>query len=420
MARADTEILEIVGRLHEGVIDPAMWKQGIDGVCGLLAAPLMLVGDVAKGGHGVAFAFGHQTNPKAVSLLEGPLADPAHNPWLTVAERHPLRRPAMVADAGGREQLEASRVWQDFYVPFGIGDSAGAVLERQPEYSNVMIMGRLTRQPGFSPADMRMFGTVLPHLARAWRVRRALAEMEEMVGTLRFVLDRIERGVIVAGPGGEVRFANRAADALLSRGGSLDASRGRLRAARPHHTDALLALIDRAAATGVGAHSVAVDAVAIPSANGDPPLAVVAEPLAPAHSEVLGHHSVPGAILFIGDSEACTRPPIERLRVVYGFTPAEARLTAMIVEGHGIASAAQALGVSANTVKFHLKTVFEKVDVTRQTQLVRRVLSDVGGLAEPEKMLPAKPSSSDLAQKTAPATALPSAVTPDLIRGPPS
>jgi DNA-binding CsgD family transcriptional regulator/PAS domain-containing protein len=388
MGAGDHEILEIVGRLHEGVVDPAMWKQGIDGVCAMLGAPFLLVGDITKGGRGVAFAFGHQADPKAVSLLEGPLADPAHNPWLTLARRHPLRRPASVADVGGREHLESSRIWQDFYLPFNLGDTAAAVLERQPEFSNIMVMGRTADQPGFRPAELKLFDSVLPHLARAWRVRRALADMEDMIGTLRFVLDRIERGIVVAGPEGEIRFANRAADALLSRSGGLDASQGRLRAARPHHTDALLALIGRAAATGVGAHSVAVDAVAIPSANDDPPLAIVAEPLAPGHSDALGHHAAPGAILFISDSEASNRPAVERLQVVYGLTPAEARLTALIVDGHGIASAAGALDVSPNTVKYHLKTVFEKIGISRQSELVRRVLADVGGLAEPDKLRP--------------------------------
>jgi DNA-binding CsgD family transcriptional regulator/PAS domain-containing protein len=392
MTSSDPEILEIVGRLHEGVVDREMWKQGIDGICRMVDCPFLLVGDITNGGRSVSFAFGNGASPNAaVSMLEGPLADPAHNPWLTLAERHPLRRPASVADVGGQEHLESSRIWQDFYLPFNIGDTAAAVLERQPEFSNIMVMGRRADQSGFRSSERKLLGIVLPHLARAWRVRGALADMEETVGTLRFVLDRIERAIVVTGPEGEVRFANRAADALLSRGDGLDARQGRLRATGHRHTEALHSLIGRAAATGVGAQSAAVDALAIPTANGHPSLAVVAEPLAPAHSDALGHHAAAGAILFIGDSEASNRPPIERLRVVYGFTPAEARLTSLIVEGHGIASAAEALGVSANTVKYHLKTVFEKVDVTGQAQLVRRVLADVGGLAEPEKMFPAKP-----------------------------
>jgi DNA-binding CsgD family transcriptional regulator/PAS domain-containing protein len=388
MARSDSELLELVGRLHEGVVDPDMWKQGIDGFSGLAGSPFLLMGAITRGGRGVELEFGHGAASGAVSLLQGPLADPEHNPWLRLANTHALRRPATVGDLGGQDLLEKTRVWRELYLPFNIGDSVGVALERQPEFANILMLGRRADQPSFSPADLKALGAMLPHLARAWRVKRALAEMESKVGTLRFVLDRLDRAIVVAGPDGEVRFANRAANALLSRGDQLDARQGRLYAKRPQRTDKLLALIRGAAETGIGAGNVAVDALAIPSSDDNPPLAIVAEPLAPAHGGALGHAAEPGAILFIGDSEATNRPSAERLGVVYGLTPAEARLTALIVDGQGVASAAEALGVSPNTVKYHLKTVFGKVGVSRQAELVRRVLADVGGLAEPEKLVP--------------------------------
>ena len=72
--------------------------------------------------------------------------------------------------------------------------------------------------------------------------------------------------------------------------------------------------------------------------------------------------------------------------MVYGLTPAEARMASAIVDGGGVASAARALNLSSNTAKYHLKAVFGKVGVSTQVQLVRRVMADVGGLAEPEKL----------------------------------
>jgi DNA-binding CsgD family transcriptional regulator len=255
-----------------------------------------------------------------------------------------------------------------------------------------MIMARRAGQPDFNSADRRLLAALLPHIARAWRVKRMLAEWKALAGTLKFVLDRLDRAVLVTGPDARIRFANRAAERLLSRGDRIDAMRGRLHAATSRDTEALRRLIDTATRTGIGDGQTAVDAVAIRGAVESSPLAVVAEPLAPAHGETLGHEASPGAVLFIGESEASIRPSAERLRIVYGLTPAEARLTSLIVEGHDIASAALAAGVSENTVKYHLKAVFGKVGVSRQAQLVRRVLADVGGLAEPETLVPTAPS----------------------------
>ncbi|HEX8215974.1 MAG TPA: helix-turn-helix transcriptional regulator, partial [Allosphingosinicella sp.] len=276
--------------------------------------------------------------------------------------------------------------WSDLYAPFNIGDSMGATLERQPGGSDVMVIGRRRNQAPFGRAGKDAFAALIPHIARAWRVKRMLSEWQDLAGTLKLVLDKLERGVVVTDREGKVRFANGAADRLLTRGGAIDATRGRIRAARSCDSDALLALVGRAARTAVGDDAIATDALSLTRMDDGARLSVVAEPLAPAHSDTLGHCAEPGAVLFISDSQACTRPSQERLELVYGLTPAEARLTALVVDGLDTASAARALGVSANTVKYHLKTVFGKVGVRRQAELVRRVLADVGGLAEPDKL----------------------------------
>jgi DNA-binding CsgD family transcriptional regulator/PAS domain-containing protein len=392
MGRAGFDILSLVGQLHEGVADEESWDRALDDVSDLLAIRGLLLGVVNGDGTDVHFEFGHNARRDMVSLLEGPLNDPAHNPWLSVGRSHPLRRPATADDLGGGQAFQPTEIWSDFCHRYDLGESLGAVLERQPEFAHVIITGRRASQPDFDSADRRAFAVILPHVARAWRVKRMLAEWKEKAGTLKFVLDRLDRAILVTGPEGQIRFANRAADRLLSRGDGIDATRGRLRAERSRDTDALRRLIDRASRTSVGAGQVAVDAVSVACSNDSPALAIVAEPLAPGHSDRLGHSAAPGAVLFIGDSEASNRPSIERLRIVYGLTPAEARLTSLIVQGHGVASAADELGVSRNTTKYHLKTVFEKIGVTRQTQLVRRVLADVGGLAEPETMRPSASS----------------------------
>ena len=379
------DILKLVGDLHDGIADEHLWARGIGAICDQLAIPGMLMGSVGGDGQAVHFEFAHNIGQDLISLIEGPLNDPDHNPWISLAREHPLRQLATIDDVGGQEAFEQSRMWKEIYVPFGMRDTLGSPLERQPEYSQVLIAGRGSRQPDFDAEDRRTLATMLPHIARAWRVKRKLAEWEELTGTLKFVLDRLDRAIVVTGPEGEVRFANQAADRLLSRGDGIDVTAGRIRAANSRDTDALRTLVGTATRTGVGAGLVAVDAMAV-ECEDEARLAIIAEPLAPSHSDRIGHDASAGAVLFISRSEASTRPSVERLKIVYGFTPAEARLTSLVVDGHDIASAGEAAGVSRNTVKYHLKAIFEKVGVTRQAQLVRRVLADVGGLAEPDGM----------------------------------
>jgi len=65
------------------------------------------------------------------------------------------------------------------------------------------------------------------------------------------------------------------------------------------------------------------------------------------------------------------RPPA---RVDYELTPHETRLLRMLVEGHSYKTAAAELNVSVNTVKFHLRHIYEKLQVHTKSEAVAKAL----------------------------------------------
>ena len=58
----------------------------------------------------------------------------------------------------------------------------------------------------------------------------------------------------------------------------------------------------------------------------------------------------------------------------FRLTKAESVVAALIAEAHSVPEAAQRLGVSVHTVRTHLRNVFTKTGVNRQSALVRLVL----------------------------------------------
>jgi len=68
-----------------------------------------------------------------------------------------------------------------------------------------------------------------------------------------------------------------------------------------------------------------------------------------------------------------SRPPET---VDYHLTPHETRLLKMLVDGHNYKTAADELGVSVNTVSFHMKKVYEKLQVHSKSEAVARALRD--------------------------------------------
>jgi DNA-binding CsgD family transcriptional regulator len=62
---------------------------------------------------------------------------------------------------------------------------------------------------------------------------------------------------------------------------------------------------------------------------------------------------------------------------LFDLTPAEARLVVGLCAGQTLADYAGHSGTSLNTIKTHLKRVFDKTGEARQADLVRRVAGDV-------------------------------------------
>lgn len=67
------------------------------------------------------------------------------------------------------------------------------------------------------------------------------------------------------------------------------------------------------------------------------------------------------------------RPPE---RVDYDLTPHEERLLKLLIEGHTKKTAAAEIGVSVNTVSFHLKRVYEKLQVHSKSEAVAKALKN--------------------------------------------
>jgi DNA-binding NarL/FixJ family response regulator len=67
------------------------------------------------------------------------------------------------------------------------------------------------------------------------------------------------------------------------------------------------------------------------------------------------------------------RPPEA---VDYHLTPHEIRLLKMLVDGHNYKTAADEIGVSFNTVSFHMKKVYEKLQVHSKSEAVAKALRE--------------------------------------------
>jgi len=114
-------------------------------------------------------------------------------------------------------------------------------------------------------------------------------------------------------------------------------------------------------------------ALALPRRNGGAPLhAAVGELRWHADGRSTDESSV---VILLSDPE---RPTVELgpvLSQLYGLTPAEAELAALLVQGRALEEAANELGITRNTARTHMKRIFSKTNTHRQGELISLVLS---------------------------------------------
>ena len=78
-------------------------------------------------------------------------------------------------------------------------------------------------------------------------------------------------------------------------------------------------------------------------------------------------------LLFDPDREVV--PPTESLQTLHGPTRAEAELVAGLLRGERLEDYAERAGITLNTARTHLKSVFGKTDTHRQAELIRLLSS---------------------------------------------
>ncbi|WP_369327073.1 hypothetical protein AB6N01_08100 [Alcaligenes nematophilus] len=86
---------------------------------------------------------------------------------------------------------------------------------------------------------------------------------------------------------------------------------------------------------------------------------------------------VPGGpsmlIVVIQDLMAQAQPDITLLQTAFGLTAAEARLAQALLNNHTLQEYADKTGITRNTVKTHLSSLFAKTDTRRQSELINRL-----------------------------------------------
>lgn len=190
-------------------------------------------------------------------------------------------------------------------------------------------------------------------------------------------LDLLPKGVLLIDAHGAVSFANKAAQKMLDRQDGLTL-RPVVRNKPPQLGYLTSSRGTQAALDEAIRASVSRDLHNTPHFNQS-----LAIPRQSGNSYVLHFSALPAlnewgmagdmhrAIVFVSDGQASWQPDEDLLRLNYGLSTSEIRVVQLVINGGGVSGMADQLGVSPNTVKTHLKSLYAKTGVSDRAALVK-------------------------------------------------
>lgn len=224
-----------------------------------------------------------------------------------------------------------------------------------------------------------MLQAVLPHLSNALRIRLKLEDADTTARQVYGAFDLLEFGVIVVDARMRPVFMNRRAERMTSRNDGLSVGKDGLHAARAEQTVALRRAVHAAIETASlrGRNGQDIDK-AEPYAvrlrllrpSGEPALVATVMPLSPENGERLIAPQARAVIFVVQPSQPLSLDSAA-VEAAFGLTPRQAALAVLVARGASLPQAAAKLSTSQETVRSHLKEIFERTGTRRQADLVR-------------------------------------------------
>lgn len=281
----------------------------------------------------------------------------------------------------GRAWLQ-STVYQEYLKPLGIRHLLGADIYTRDGIECRLRVTRGHEAEPFSEADKTLVRLALPHLKRSIQLHARLDSLECERSLFAGTVNRMQLGMLSYAHDGTLLETNQEAKRILAEKDGLWLTGSSLCIESSQESRELQRMI-RQALSGTDSlttddHSGpgVVEAMSVSRPSGRAKIGVLVRTI--PMGQFSESKQRPAVVVFLRDPESNTAQPSQELvRRLFGLTRMEAQLAMLLADGLTLDEAAEQMNVRRNTARTHLRSIFCKTGVTRQTMLVRLMLNSV-------------------------------------------
>lgn len=362
----------VLGTIYEGPLEDPPWKSALQKVRDFLQAAhvTLMLRPPGPGSSGVMINTG-SVDEQAVVSYETHFF--AMDPFVRLKEGEVVTAEEMV----GKEWLQ-SPIYQEYLKPLDIRHLLGADIYTVEGIECRLRVTRSHDAKPFTPTDKALVRFLLPHLKRAIQLHAKLDFLECERQLFAGTVNRLLLGIISLSNAGAIIEMNQEARRILAEKDGIWLSGNTLCVENSQESRELQNMIRQGlSGTPVTEGPAVAEAMSVTRPSGRAKVGVLIRAI-PMGAWSESSKQRPAVAIFLRDPESnAAQPSHELVRRLFGLTRMEAALALLLAEGATLDEAAEKMNVRRNTARTHLRSIFCKTGVTRQTMLVRLLLNSV-------------------------------------------
>jgi DNA-binding CsgD family transcriptional regulator len=348
---------QLLAAMYDCAIVPDLWPRVLPLLAGYMDSRTAAIGARSRAGNTpgffVEFGFESEVHDIYVSNYR------AINPRINAMRMFGVDEPVRTEDVLDTEEFKQSTYYKEFHLPYDIGD---VLLVKIIEDVHRIVSCNVSGKQGYTLDDVERFRALCPHIRRVLTISDLLERRTVERDSLAEVLNHLAAPVIMVDPKQRIVHTNVSGQEFLAEGKTLSSVHGVLTASDPRNQEGLC--------RATRAPDLDAKSLALEGGEGRFTVATVL-PLTSGLRGTYGRPLSASAAVFVHNQPSFDEGMLTALAAAFAVTGAEARVLSALLEGLSLAEIAARFQISVNTVRWHLKRLFEKTNTKRQGDLIR-------------------------------------------------
>jgi len=360
----------LVSAIYSGLTRETPWAEALEGLRAATNSNVACLRISVKGAHPSEhlFAAGPKACPQAILEWEARSA----GELLPITLR--LGEPQII----DWSEFPSFNSVPELLARYDIGSTAVVQIAVEGGAEYVLNLSRSRSAPKYGSDELALLSKVGTHFGRALKLRQEFLRARVVSELQSDTLDRLGIASILIGSKGDISVLNKTAREMLNKSEWLRVRGGRLQAVYEKDNRLFQSILRESLTSRTCGQS---RAMLIRHANGGRQLNLLTS-VRRTVSLVTGEEET-CVILFVGRAVVADDADLKVLQELFSFTPAEAKLALGLAKGMPLGAVESELKIRHNTARAHLRSMFVKADVSKQSELVHRLAYSLAPLGRP-------------------------------------